>query len=114
MLDKKVDRILTTKGLAVGLGRLIPGLGQEASADPLAYLRAEAGLPDLSADLLLAPVRLDGKPAHGALSQQDTAPTEPGLAVADPSAHTVALEPATETRLKLWVTRQDFRHETPP
>jgi hypothetical protein len=93
---------------------VIARLGQEAPADLVADLGAEAGLTDAGADLLLTLVRLDSEPAPGALGQQDTAAAQAGLTVADPDAHAPALKTATETRLKMWIARQDLRHKTPP
>jgi len=93
---------------------VIAGLGQETPAELVAELGAEAGLLDTGTDLLLTPIRLNGESAPGALSQQDTAPTEASLTVTDSDAHAAALKLATETELKMWIMRQDLRHETPP
>jgi hypothetical protein len=80
--------------------------GQEASADLLADLGTEACLVDPGADLLLAPVGLDGEAADGLLGEERAAETLAGLAVADPTADAAADEAATETRLELWVMGQ--------
>jgi len=88
--------------------------GEEAPADPLADLRAEASLTDPGADFLLAPVCPHGEAPAGLLSQADTGAAEPSLAMTDSTADTRALETVTETRLQVRVTGQDLRHETPP
>jgi len=74
-------------------------LGEEAAADPLADLGAEACLGDPGAHFLLAPVRPDGEAPPGLLSEPGTGATEPGLAMLHPAADTRALKAATKTRL---------------
>jgi hypothetical protein len=88
--------------------------GEEAPADPLADLRAEASLMDPGADFLLAPVRPDGEAPPCLLSEADTGAAEPSLTMTDSTADTRALKPTTKTGLQMRVTRQDLRHETPP
>lgn len=88
--------------------------GEEAAADPLADLGAEAGLMDPGAGFLLAPVGPEREAPAGLLSQADTGAAETGLTMTDPRADTRALKPTTKTGLQMRVTRQDLRHETPP
>jgi hypothetical protein len=88
--------------------------GEEAPADPLADLRAEACLVDPGADFLLAPVSPHGEAPAGLLSQADTGAAEPSLTMAHPTTDARALEAATKTRLQMWIKGQDLRHETPP
>jgi len=88
--------------------------GEEAPADPLADLGAEAILADPGAHFLLAPVRPDGEAAGGLLSETLAAAAEPSLAVADAAADAGADELATQAGLILGITGQQNGHETPP
>jgi hypothetical protein len=81
--------------------------GEEAPADPLADLRAEASLTDPGADFLLAPVRPDGEAPPSLLSELGPGAAEPSLTMADPRADTRALEAAAKTGLKMGITGQE-------
>ena len=80
--------------------------GEEAPADPLADLRAEARLADPGAHFLLAPVRPDGEAPPRPLSQEVTGAAEPGLTMLGPDAHARALKATAETGLQLGITGQ--------
>ena len=81
--------------------------GEEAPADPLADLGAEAGLADPGADFVLTPVRPDGEAPPGLLSELGPGAAEPSLAMADAGAHTRALEAAAKTGLQLGIMGQE-------
>jgi hypothetical protein len=81
--------------------------GEEAPADPLADLRAEASLTDPNADFLLAPVRPDGEAPPSLLSEPGPGAAEPSLAMAHAGAHTRALEAAAKTGLQLGIMGQE-------
>ena len=81
--------------------------GEEAPADPLAYLGAEGGLADPDADFLLAPVRPDGEAPPSLLSELGPGAAEPSLAMAHAGAHTRALEAGAKTGLQLGVMGQE-------
>ena len=81
--------------------------GEEAPADPLAYLGAEASLTDPGTDFLLATVRPDGEAPPSLLSELGPGAAEPSLAMADAGAHTRALEAGAKTGLQLGVMGQE-------
>jgi len=88
--------------------------GEEAAADPLADLGAEASLADSGANLLLTPVCLDGEAPPSLLSETGAGAAEPSLAMAHPATDARALETAAKTGLQLGITGQNLRHEPPP